>query len=293
MSVEYIDASSLPVRELFELTQTDFGADAFKDTCQEFAEFDAENSDEDLWHFQIGEIDFKVSLFVETTGRKKADGNPELRILGVSNAIASLVWWDSWDDRNSPAFESERKSFDEQYFASLAQVEKILGVPAHTGQDADARGHRFAYWRGKNGLLIVQQSALDLEFGCDINIWIQPWLGPNPVPKEAFVDFLTKQVLPPLVAMPVGWDYAQPELVNELHRELRMNLLHPLRNVKAVAKLRSMGQDDVLFELYGFTHPLAQVHLTWNVEWRKDWPSFDLFSGWDEWLKSLESDESL
>jgi hypothetical protein len=51
-------------------------------------------------------------------------------------------------------------------------------------------------WRGATGLLIVQQSAYDLQFGLDINYWVHPWAGPDrtrnpPLPLSIpFIDWL-------------------------------------------------------------------------------------------------------
>jgi hypothetical protein len=60
------------------------------------------------------------------------------------------------------------------------------------GADDDEHGHRWALWRGRTGLFVVQQSAYDPQFGLDINYWVCPWSGPDPRPSSPFIDWLMR-----------------------------------------------------------------------------------------------------
>ncbi len=66
----------------------------------------------------------------------------------------------------------------------------MLGAPKLVGQDRDADAHRWAIWRGGTGLLILQQSAYDPQFGLDVNYWLHPWRGDDPHPGSPFIDWL-------------------------------------------------------------------------------------------------------
>lgn len=189
MSIEYVDFSVLPIREMFSLTSTDFTAAAFREKCTPWASLDGSGSDEDLLQFELGnDIFMQVPLFCKS-GKMTAS---VARFEAVSAAITSVLWWDSWNERDSSQYIVERRLFDEKYAELVLQVSRELGAPIAQREDCDATKHKYAFWRGANGLFIVQQSSFDLQFGVDINLWIQPWAGPNPEPSGPFVDFLCK-----------------------------------------------------------------------------------------------------
>jgi hypothetical protein len=136
-----------------------------------------------------------VTLNTELTGRKKPNGWPEYRLLGVSCAILSICWWETFlksEHLNLESWEREREEFDRCYSDSLASAVEVLGPPGIEGCDTDENQHRYAIWRGETGLLILQQSAYDPQFGLDVNYWVQPWYGPDPTPTSPFIDWLCK-----------------------------------------------------------------------------------------------------
>ena len=88
------------------------------------------------------------------------------------------------------AWEKEREEFDKCYNESLSNAIKILGLPRIQGFDTDENRHCYAIWRGDSGLLILQQSVYDFQFGLDVNFWVQPWTCPDPQPTSPFIDWL-------------------------------------------------------------------------------------------------------
>lgn len=89
------------------------------------------------------------------------------------------------------SYEDERSIFNRRYGEELKTAVGILGPPRLRGSDTDENRHEYAIWRGQTGLLILQQSAYDPQFGFDINYWIHPWVGPDPKPTHPFIDWLT------------------------------------------------------------------------------------------------------
>jgi hypothetical protein len=183
-----------PTLSLFGLANTPLEPQAFRRACEQFATFDASSSDDDFWRFALGGgPTLIVGLETELAGRKKPNGWPEYRQLAVSYAILSICWWESYLKLQHDRLESwqaERTQFDQFYTGALANAGAILGPPRLQGADVDEQRHRYALWRGETGLLILQQSAYDPQFGLDVNYWVQPWSALDPQPGSPFINWL-------------------------------------------------------------------------------------------------------
>jgi hypothetical protein len=113
----------------------------------------------------------------------------------VDRAIFSICWWETslrMQDPTDEAFAAGRSECDRRFDEASAATVTLLGPPLLSGSDP-VGGHRHAVWRGRTGLLIVQQSNYDCQFGDDINYWVERWSGPNPKPTSPFIDWLTRQ----------------------------------------------------------------------------------------------------
>lgn len=258
-----------PVQEFYDLIGIGFDLKTFGQACNRISTQDHSSSFDDRWYFNLHpECPLIVSLWME--GKTAVT---------ISSAILSFVWWES------PFENAVKKEYNSLYETELNRAISVIGKPDHSGISKSDVELNHSIWRGKHGLLILQQSDLDPQFGLDINYWIQ-----NCDPQVDFSNIknlsqwlLQVNSLPPGFKLPEGWEFCEPGLEKELSRELELNVLHPLRKVKASSVARAMGQDDVLFQLYGHSHPLAEVHLTWSREWRPDWPSFTLYNSWKDW----------
>lgn len=201
-SVMGVEVLSFPsVTALFKLASSDLIPSAFKTECETFARFDEKTSTSELWRFHVdaGEI-LIVALEAEKGLRSKPNGWPVRTPIKVSCAVLSICWWDAFiesEHDNSRSWQRERNEFDRCYADSLSEAVRCLGVPLLQGVDSDENRHRYAIWRGKTCLFILQQSAYDPQFGHDINYWIQPWSGPDPEPSSPFIDWLQRLVAPP------------------------------------------------------------------------------------------------
>jgi hypothetical protein len=176
--IERLSAHEAPVEALFGLAGTPFQVVPFRAACLRFSVFDASSSDADLWHFSVGGLSLMVGL-----------GNAE----AVECAILSIYWWETFLPVQHPErtlWEAERAEFDRLYIQERERAIAILGLPTLAGQDKDVDAHQWAIWRGHTGLLVLQESAYDPQFGLDVNYWLVPWQGDDPRPTSPFIDWL-------------------------------------------------------------------------------------------------------
>ncbi len=196
MVIDRFSGFQPPITKLFGLANVAFVPFAFRRECEQFATFESASSNADLWRFSLrGGAKLLVTLRAELTERKKQNGWPEYRELTVCCAILSICWWETFlqsEHVSLQSWQKEHEEFDQIYIESLACAIEILGAPRIQGADTDANRHRYAIWRGKSGLLILQQSAYDPQFGYDVNYWVQPWSGPDPIPTSPFIDWLCR-----------------------------------------------------------------------------------------------------
>ena len=171
-----------PIARLFALANTPFDAAVFKTAREAIAPFDARTSDDALWSFPFDPC-----------------GGPRLLVAvdqdmaRVDCAILSICWWETFlrmQHDSEESFAAERSEFDRRFEAAWAATVVLLGPPLLSGSDPDD-GFRHAVWRGRTGLLVVQQSNYDCQFGDDINYWVERWSGPDPRPTSPFIDWLT------------------------------------------------------------------------------------------------------
>ncbi len=295
MNVEHVPNFKPPVKELFELTDAVLSPDEFRSACEKFGEFDADCSDDDLWNFNLdedGDSRLAVSLHMKSSDTKSETGKTQFKPDTVICAILPFCWWETYSrkhHRDDKSLRKEQLEYNKAFDKELQHAIKEIGQPAIQGADKKAPFHKHAIWRGKEGLFILQQSANDLEFGYDINYWIQPRITGEADKNIPIIDWLHMiNRIPPFVKMPTGWEVCAAGFENELTRELSLNFLHPLKNVEAVSVARAGHADDFLFELTGHKSKLAQVHLTWNKEWRPAWPETSFYASWQEWADSVE-----
>lgn len=183
-----------PIRQLFGLANGHLDPHSFRNECEKFATFETGSSTDSLWIFSLGSTtSLMVTLQTKPTEEREQNGGPVYQLLSISCAILSLCWWDTYEKTQHANFQSwqkEREEFDKCYSVSLASAIEVIGPPRIEGADTDENRHRYAIWRGKAGLLILQQSSYDPQFGLDVNYWVQPWSGSDPKPTSPFIDWL-------------------------------------------------------------------------------------------------------
>jgi hypothetical protein len=113
----------------------------------------------------------------------------------IECVILPFCYWrdyeEEWHD-SVQAFQQERHEFDSAYDRALSDVESVLGRPFYFGQDQDDQAHRYALWQGDTSVLILQQAAFDVQFGVEINLWIEPNLQVGEFsPPSNLIEWLT------------------------------------------------------------------------------------------------------
>lgn len=177
------DLFSPPIQELVLLTSMPFAPSAFRKVCEEFSVFDEQLSDDNYWKFNVkDDIALLVGVGEDNGGLPK-----------VTCAVLPFIWWDTYSRSQHQSEESyleERAKYDELYNEALAKAVEVIGQPFMSGEDNDEQAHKWSIWRGKTGILILQQSAYDPQFGFDINFWIQPWGDCDLRPGSPIIDWL-------------------------------------------------------------------------------------------------------
>ena len=179
------DNLNLPIAELYSLVQLPFDLSSFQDVCKQFSELDEDNSDDIFLRFKIKD---DIALLVGV-GNDDSNSNK----LVVTCGVLPFIWWESFsrlDYDTEEAYILDKDYYDDLFKQSLEECIESIGKPIKTGVDYDEHKHKWAVWQGKTGLLILQQSAYDPQFGFDINIWLQPWEGSIPEPQSPFIDWL-------------------------------------------------------------------------------------------------------
>src|SRR5262245_18462149 len=137
--------------------------------CEKFARLKPPSSFEDLWYFAVGSSGgtLIVGVDVEATGRKRRNGWPIFRSLKVNCAILSTCWWETYEPshhKNAASYAADRAHFDRLFLEALEKTAKVIGGPLREGVKRGKWRHRWAIWRGETALLVLQQSAYDLQF---------------------------------------------------------------------------------------------------------------------------------
>jgi hypothetical protein len=196
MGIESFPGFLPPITKLFRLANGSFEPLAFRQQCEKIGTFNASCSSHDTWRFSLaGGATLTVALNTQQTERKKPNGWPEYRVLAVCCAMLPVCLWGTFlhsEHLNLRSWQSEREEFDRCFWAVLSRATEILGAPRIQGSDTDEDRYRFAIWRGETGLLTLQQSAFDPQFGHEVSYWVKPWSGCDPEPTSPFIDWLCR-----------------------------------------------------------------------------------------------------
>lgn len=95
------------------------------------------------------------------------------------SAIVYLYWYDP-DDPEFETYKQPREvGFDEPYEEAVRLITQKWGKPDRQAvwetQAYDDGSHQFAVWRRGNGVVLLEQAEIDIQFGMDINLWLAPW----------------------------------------------------------------------------------------------------------------------
>ncbi len=187
----------VPITQLFNLASTPFDPSVFKAACEGLAPFDRKMSEGNLWTFPFtprGEPRLVVAVETEPTGEMSPAGGLMDRPVMVDCAVLSCCWWETsrrMFHGSDESFAAERAEFDRLFAESLAKANALVGPPCLLTTDPES-GYQHAVWRGRTGLMVLQQSNDESQPGDDINFWLQRWSGPDPKPTSPFLHWLTE-----------------------------------------------------------------------------------------------------
>jgi hypothetical protein len=109
-------------------------------------------------------------------------------------ATQTLSYWEPYSPADYPdmaSFLEARRAFDALYAAAAGEGQAQFGPPWRTGADPGEQfAHKHSIWRFPLALLIIQQAALDLQFGVEVNLWLARYTE-EPHPTSPLIDWLT------------------------------------------------------------------------------------------------------
>ena len=178
-SLWHVPLSETIVRQMYTLACTPFELSAFQQKWQQFGWSYTPASD-DEFGFRV-EVEQELHLIVAPNDSR------------VDCVILPFCYWEEYEEEwhgMSDSFQQERHVFNSVYENAYARIKQVLGVPYSAGHDDDAQAHRHAIWRGDTAWLILQQAAFDIEFGLEVDIWLEPDTEAEFAPTTPLIDWL-------------------------------------------------------------------------------------------------------
>ncbi len=178
----YTRLSETIIRNLYILAWTPFCLTAFSSRWQSFGWVYTPRAD-DEFGFWV-EVDSKLRLMVQLDGDR------------IDSAWLPFCYWEDYEPDYHPtlaSYRAERRMYDTIYEQVFQQTQAILGEAHHVGQDKDDDAHRYSVWRSEHALLILQQAEFDVQFGFEINFWLEPYFEENFAPTTPLINWLEKR----------------------------------------------------------------------------------------------------
>jgi hypothetical protein len=101
--------------------------------------------------------------------------------------------YDRADYATDAEYVEQRRRYDRYYQQVRHSAIAILGPPDDLGKDRDPDRHCHALWNRQHSWLILQQCALDVQFGMEINFWLAPHGNEPFIPTSPLIDWLTRR----------------------------------------------------------------------------------------------------
>lgn len=173
------------IRQLHTLAFTPFLFAAFRSQWQAFGwSYIPDSSDAFGFYVTIND---QLRLLVQPSGGR------------IGCATLPFCYWERYHPENHPTIESYRQArqgYDRIYEQVFQTTVAALDPPQYVGRDIDTDAHSYAVWRSEHALLLLQQCAFDVQFGVEINFWLEPHHGETFVPTSPLVDWLVRRHLP-------------------------------------------------------------------------------------------------
>lgn len=189
MSVHEFPISDTLVQQLHTLACTPFEMSAFRQRWQEFGWVYTPNSDDEFW-FRVPVVDDPDNLSLQVIPRDQK----------IDHALLTFCYWERYapECHDSPeAHQAEERAYHAAYDRVRQQVSRMLGPPRREGEDLpithEVEHYRHAVWPGETALVILQECGFDMEFGLEINLWLEPCSLSEFTPSQPLIDWLTRR----------------------------------------------------------------------------------------------------
>lgn len=167
------------VRRLFELACTPFELSAFQNQWEIFGwEYQPRVGDEFGFSVRVSDV---FSMAVNPLGNR------------VVSARLPFYYWERYDPEfcdSKTEFERGREAYRAEFEAVQELAQRILSPPVIRWRDADQDAHEAMAWAGQHGVLILQQAGLDLQYGMELNFWLEPCTVEEFTPETPLIDWL-------------------------------------------------------------------------------------------------------
>jgi len=114
----------------------------------------------------------------------------------INCMVLPFCWWPNYDEEFATSrllHGIEKRRFGAAFTKAADLTRKTIAPPFYTGRDADEDRHQYAVWAGNHAWLILQQAAFDVQFGIEINFWLEPIKGERFTPITPLIDWLTSR----------------------------------------------------------------------------------------------------
>jgi hypothetical protein len=180
--VDFIEPQGALVGQLHQLACLPFKLRDFRDAWSRFG-----------WVYEPGSGDeFGFQVHVPAYWPLTVDP------LGTDVIGARLVFcfWDDYDPQfhdDLDEYARQRSEYEALYERAWVVSQGLLGPPASEWVNQDRDAHKAAVWPGQTGLLILQQAAFDLQFGIEIDFWLEPVSISEFRPRTPLIDWLAER----------------------------------------------------------------------------------------------------
>jgi hypothetical protein len=168
------------VRQLFELACTPFELCAFQNRWERFG-WKYEPSAGDEFGFWV-KVSDDLSMMVNPLGNQ------------IGWATLPFYYWENYElelGDTTIDYERGRESYRAEFEAAEELTQRILSPPALRWRDADQEAHEAMVWAGQHGLMILQQAGFDLQYGMELNFWLERCTMEDFTPETPLIDWLS------------------------------------------------------------------------------------------------------
>lgn len=185
-SLTWAPVPKVAIRRLFVLASSPFTLAAFEDRWRAFG-WTCQRRIIDLFSVRL-QINRRLVLWFHFDGAE------------VKCGALPFCYWENYKSRHhtvAASYRKERSVFNALYDDALGKTRDVAGRPFRVGRDTDDLRFRYSVWRTEYGLLILQQCAFDIQFGVEINFWLEPLGKERFAPGRTLIDWLARRHPPP------------------------------------------------------------------------------------------------